>query len=449
MSASQHSTPTGGSDERSDARPTSPPTRRTPAPERRRRAVGWGTSDVLRAAALVAVFVLVLRLLWFAHALFFVVFLGVLFGLAVSAAVDRLERLRIPRGLGAALTVLGFLAVLTGFGFLMAPTIRSQAREVERKLPQAIEQFEGWLNEQRGGTLGLLVRGLTGGGADTAQPARSSDTAAATPASGDAPRQAGDDATVSTEEQPGISARERLGQQLGGVSDYLFRFVSSTLAVLSGVVLVVFVAIYVGAAPDLYHRGLLHLVPHQIRDRMSDVLSATAAMLRRWLIVQLIGMTTIGVVTTVALTMLDVDGAFALGFLAGLLAFIPTVGPLLSAVPAVAMGFLDSPEKALYVALAYIIIQGLESNLLTPLLMQEGVDLPPVLSIVFQALMALLFGFLGLFVAVPLLAAVMVPIKMLYVQDVVGDEVTLPGDDEDEEDQDSSGGSHDAGLARA
>lgn len=452
MSAPQHSTPTGGSDERSDVRAASPPTRHAPAPERRRRAVGWGTSDVLRAAALVAVFVLVLRLLWFAHALFFVVFLGVLFGLAVSAAVDRLERLRIPRGLGAALTVLGFLALLTGFGFLLAPTIRSQAREVERKLPQAIDQFEGWLNEQRGGALGLVVRGLTGGGADTAQRAQPADTAAGTPASGEAPRASGGDTNVESSEQPGISARERLGEQLGGASAYLFRFLSSTLAVLSGVVLVVFVAIYVGAAPDLYHRGLLHLVPHQIRGRMSEVLSATATMLRRWLIVQLIGMTTIGVVTTVALTLLAVDGAFALGFLAGLLAFIPTVGPLLSAVPAVAMGFLDSPEKALYVALAYLIIQGLESNLLTPLLMQEGVDLPPVLSITFQALMALLFGFLGLFVAVPLLAAVMVPIKMLYVQDVVGDEVTLPGDeddDDDDEDEDSGGGSHDPGLARA
>lgn len=408
--------------------------------------MGWGTSDVLRTAALVTLFVLFLRLLWFANALFIVVFLGVLFGLAVSAAVDWLERFRIPRGLGAALTMLGFLGMLTAFGFLMAPTIRTQAREVQEKLPQAIDRFEGWLNERRQGTLGVVVRGLTGGGSEPdPSAAAGGDSAAGT---GGAAQQGGD-TTVGPDEQPGISARERLGEQLDGASAYLFRFLSSTLAVLSGVVLVVFVAIYVAAAPDLYHRGLLHLFPHRVRRRMSEVFSATATMLRRWLIMQLIGMTTIGVVTTVALTLLGVDGAFALGFLAGLLAFIPTVGPLLSAVPAVAMGFLDSPEKALYVALAYLIIQGLESNLLTPLLMQEGVDIPPALSIVFQALMALLFGFLGLFVAVPLLAAIMVPVKMLYVQDVVGDDVNLPGDGEDDEDDAIDGGTDEPGLARA
>ena len=456
--------------------PSPRPDRRQPAarpgpvrpPERRKRAVGWGTSDVLRTAALIALFVLFLRLLWFANALFFVVFLGVLFGLAVSAAVDWLERFRVPRGAGAAITALGFVAVLTGFGILMAPTIRSQAREVRTKLPQAIEQFEGWLDDRRDGTFGFIVRGVAGERTpDTASGARSSgDSAAPSGAAGtagsrpDTAREAGgaadpdaarsaDDA-VSDDEQPGISARERLGDQLGGVSSYLFRFLSSTLAVLSGIALVLFIAIYVGAAPDLYHRGLLHLFPHQVRPRTSEVLSATATMLRRWLITQLIGMATIGVVTTVVLLILDVDGAFALGFLAGILEFIPTIGPILSAVPAIAMGFLDSPEKALYVALAYLIIQFVESNLLMPLLMQEGVDIPPALSIVFQALMALLFGFLGLLVAVPLLAAAMVPVKMLYVEDVVGDDVTVPGeDDDDDDDEDSDGGIHDAGLARA
>ena len=94
-----------------------------------------------------------------------------------------------------------------------------------------------------------------------------------------------------------------------------------------------------------------------------------------------------------------------------------------AAVPAVAMGFLDSPEKALSVALAYLVIQQLEGHLLIPMLMKEGMDLPPALTIVTQGVMALLFGFLGLMVAVPLLATVIVPIKLLYVQGVVGDAV--------------------------
>jgi predicted PurR-regulated permease PerM len=147
-------------------------------------------------------------------------------------------------------------------------------------------------------------------------------------------------------------------------------------------------------------------------------------------------MAVIGSVTTIALLIFRVKAAFALGLLAGLFEFIPTVGPILSAVPAVAMGFLDSPEKALMIGAVYIGIQFLENHLLIPLLMRGGVDLPPALTVVTQALMALVFGFIGLMVAVPLLAAVMVPIKMIYVHDVVGDRVDVLGDDDDDDEDD-------------
>src|SRR6185436_16908924 len=119
------------------------------------------------------------------------------------------------------------------------------------------------------------------------------------------------------------------------------------------------------------------------------------------------------------------------GLIAGLLEFIPTVGPILSAIPAIAMGFLDSPEKAATVAAVYVGVQFMENHLLIPLLMKGGVDVPPVLTILGQALMTLVFGFLGLMVAVPMLAATMVAVKMLYVERVVGDEVAVVNRDED------------------
>jgi predicted PurR-regulated permease PerM len=134
----------------------------------------------------------------------------------------------------------------------------------------------------------------------------------------------------------------------------------------------------------------------------------------------------VGAFTTVILLLLGIKAAVALGIIAGILEFIPIAGPILAAVPAVAMGFLDGPEKALYVVLAYVVIQQMESNLLYPLLMKKGLELPPVLTIVTQGVLAIVFGFIGLLVAVPMLAAVMVPIKMLYVRDVVGDDVQLP-----------------------
>ena len=118
--------------------------------------------------------------------------------------------------------------------------------------------------------------------------------------------------------------------------------------------------------------------------------------------------------------------AFALGLLAGLFEFIPTVGPIVSALPAIAMAFLDSPEKALSVGIAYVGIQFFENHLLIPLLMKGGIDLPPALTVFSQALMALTFGFLGLMCAVPLLAATVVAVKMLYVEDVVGEQHVSP-----------------------
>jgi predicted PurR-regulated permease PerM len=221
---------------------------------------------------------------------------------------------------------------------------------------------------------------------------------------------------------------------MGGVVRYLFPFLQSTLAVIGGLLLIIFLAIYIAADPELYHRGLMHLFPKPSRTRAGEILSAMATVLRKWLVTQLIAMLTIGAVTTVVLVILKVKAALALGVIAGLLEFIPTIGPTLSAIPAIGMGFLDSPEKALYVVVAYVGIQFLENHILIPILMKGGIDLPPALTISSQALATMLFGFLGLMVAVPLLAAVMVAVKMLYVEDVVGDEIVVldRGDDDDD-----------------
>ena len=173
----------------------------------------------------------------------------------------------------------------------------------------------------------------------------------------------------------------------------------------------------------------MHLFPHRARRKAGEVLSATATTLRRWLLMQMIAMVAIGAVTTVALLLLGVKAAIALGILAGLLEFIPYVGPILSAVPAIAMAHGGRTREGDLCALAYVAIQQLEGVVLQPLLMKEGLELPPVLTILGQALFALVFGFMGLLLAVPLLATAMVPIKMLYVRDVVGDEVSVPGDD--------------------
>jgi len=371
----------------------------------------------MRTAALVIGMYIVVQLVWFAHFLFLVAFLGVLFGLAVSVGVDHLERLHIRRGLGAAIIVVAFFAVLVGFGALMAPTLHDQSVELRRRLPDAIDRVELWMNTHRSGFLGLLINSVAGEAvADTTgQPA-------VTPP-GAPPSVQPDSISLPA------TLRHRVGAGVSDVTKFLFPFLSSTLAVVSGFIIIVFLAIYIGADPEMYRRGIMHLFPHGKRERAGEVLSAIAAVLRKWLVTQLIAMLTIGVVSTIVLLALGVEAAFALGLIAGLLEFVPTIGPILSAIPAIAMGFISSPEKALWVAVAYWGIQFFENHLLIPLLMKGGIDLPPALTIFSQALMALIFGFLGLMCAVPILAATMVAVKMLYVEGVVGDPQIGPGED--------------------
>jgi predicted PurR-regulated permease PerM len=145
--------------------------------------------------------------------------------------------------------------------------------------------------------------------------------------------------------------------------------------------------------------------------------------LRRWLTSQLIAMLAIAVVSFIVLSLLKVRAALALAILAGLFEFIPMLGPILSGTPAVAMGLLDSPQKAVLVLVAFTLIQFFENHILIPMLMKEGLDLPPVVTLIGLALMGLVFGFLGMLIAVPLLALLMVVVKMLYVEDVVGEEM--------------------------
>lgn len=119
-----------------------------------------------------------------------------------------------------------------------------------------------------------------------------------------------------------------------------------------------------------------------------------------------------------------------LALLAGLLSFIPNFGPIISAVPALLIAFVDSPITAVYVMILYIGVQLIESNVITPLIERETVELPPGLTVVFQLGLASLVGGLGLVLATPLLAMIVVVVQLVYLQDILGDkEESLVSDD--------------------
>jgi predicted PurR-regulated permease PerM len=365
---------------------------------------GWRSADVVRAVALGLGVIASAVAIWEASTVVFTVFLGVLFGLAISSGVDQLARLHIPRGLGAFIVVLGFVGILSLIGLLIAPTVAEQGREIESRIPEAARQVESWLNREERTSLRSITAHLPfarGERRDTTAAARAPSAAPAAPS--------GVDSQVTS--------------QIAGVAGRVFGVVGSTVEILVYLLLVLFIAIYIATDPGLYHRGFMHLFPHHARARAGQVLSHMSSVMRQWLLTQLIAMITLAVVWAIVLSLLSVKAALALAVIAGLLEFVPTIGPTMAVIPALAMGLLDSPAKALSVLGAYLIIQGFEANVLIPLLMQGSIDLPPALTIVAQALMTMAFGFLGLMVAVPLLATVLIPVKLLYVEDVVGDQV--------------------------
>jgi predicted PurR-regulated permease PerM len=382
------------------------------------------TRDVVRVLALIFGFYIAVRLLWVAHPVIFLFFLGVLFGLPLSQGADFFEKRRVPRGVSVAVILTLFLGLLIGGGAGMSPILRAQSKELEQRLPEAMDKIDAWLGHRANGVLGILFNEESA--ADTVRIAADSlplDTVrvATTIRTDTTVLAAGTAQTKTTrtdEVVAGGNLRREITKQMRGAQHSFLKFLTSTFAVSGAFMLVLFIAAYIAVDPHLYHGGILELVPVRERDRAAVTLARLATTLRRWLVTQLIAMVVIGGVTTVFLFVLHVKAALPLGILAGVSKFIPIVGSIFAAIPAIAMAFVDSPHKALVVAIGYFVIQFLENHLLVPVLMKHGVNLPPAMTLGIQALMAVLFGFLGLLVAVPLLAALLTIVRTMNAEEI-------------------------------
>jgi len=198
-------------------------------------------------------------------------------------------------------------------------------------------------------------------------------------------------------------------------------YFSSTVGALGNFFITILLAIYLATEPKFYATGVTKLFPMRVRPRVAEVLGAVGETLSWWLIGKVASMLFIGVLTWIGLSILGVPLALTLGLIAGLLSFIPNFGPIFSALPAILLAFIQSPMKAVYVLILFIVVQIIESNIVTPLIERQTVELPPALTIVFQLVLGVLIGGLGLVLATPMLAVLMVLIQMVYVQDVLGD----------------------------
>jgi predicted PurR-regulated permease PerM len=212
----------------------------------------------------------------------------------------------------------------------------------------------------------------------------------------------------------------------GNVVGRLTGIVGSAVGLLANFALIGIAGIYLAAEPELYRQGVLQLVPTTYVVRVEEVADAIGESLRLWIAGQLFAMVVVGIMWGVSLWALGVGSALALGVIAGLAEFVPVIGPILGAVPAVIIALAQNPALALWAVLVYLIIQQIESSLLMPLIQARVVSLPPTITLFAMVTCGLLFGILGVLFAMPLAVAMMVLVKMLYIEDVLGKRVRPP-----------------------
>jgi predicted PurR-regulated permease PerM len=213
------------------------------------------------------------------------------------------------------------------------------------------------------------------------------------------------------------SAIERGGQALlsGNVVSRIGGALGAALGAIINLFLVLFAGLYIAAQPSLYRDGFLKLVPPQDRDRIDATVTRCGAALRYWLLGQLIAMVVVGVLTWVGLALLAVPSALALGLFAGLAEFVPILGPIAAAIPALIIALSQDTQLALWVLALFMVIQQLEGNLLQPIIQRKMVALPPAVTLFAVLAFAILFGAMGVLLAAPLAVVTLVVVQDLYV----------------------------------
>lgn len=333
------------------------------------------THQSLIVVGIVAATVTLIILFWYIVDVLLLVFGAVLFAIVLRAPTDWLSRHTFlsPRwSLAVVLALLAALLVLGGV--LFGNALADQVNQLIQRVPEIIDKIAAGLARYS-----WLLRRVVPGG-------------------------------------------------LGGESEFIgkgLQAITTTFGAIAGLVIALLMGVFFAAQPDLYVRGFLRLLPQHRRGRVHEVMAAIGQVLRRWLVGQLVLMLFVGTLTTAGLWLLEVPYALALGILAGLLTFVPYLGPIVSAIPAVLVGLAESALLAGYVVLLYVAIQQLE-GLLEPIVQQRAVYLPPVLLLFAQVVLGIVVGLLGVLLATPLAAAGMVAVNMLYVEDVLGDRDAPP-----------------------
>lgn len=345
-----------------------------------RSASGRLTKRTLIVVAAGAAVIALLLMVWQVAQILLLIFASLLLALFLRTLADLISR-------HTALTVTGslILVVLTllgGFVLILAlygPDIADGFYQLSRQLPDTLEQMRNSLKHYDWGP--ALLDALSRAGRTLTNP--------------------------------------RQLAEIAGIFSTAFGAIASFL-------IVVVLGVYFAAEPQTYIDGATRLFPQEQREYVYEAFDRIAHALRWWLLARIIAMLSVGVLTGIGLVIFGVPFAFILGLVAALLDFVPNIGPLIAATPAVMVGLSEGGSTPLYVVILYAVIQGMENYLIGPYINKQMISLAPAWLLMAQLLMGASFGILGLLLASPLAVVVMVLVQMLYVRDVLGEQVELP-----------------------
>lgn len=216
---------------------------------------------------------------------------------------------------------------------------------------------------------------------------------------------------------------------VGALAERIFSWSTTLLGMLASFALVVFGGVYLAVDPQTYRNGLVKLFPASLHPNINATLDDAGQALRRWLGGQLAAMLIVGVLTALGLWMVGVPSAFALGFIAGLAEFVPIIGPILAAIPAIVIAGTQDWHTLWWAVAVLVVVQQIEANLVSPLVTGRIVAIPPAVGLFAVVSLGVLFGPHGLLFGFPLAVVIDVAVRRLYVLDTLGEPVEIMGEE--------------------
>jgi predicted PurR-regulated permease PerM len=343
----------------------------------------------------IVLFTALLAFTWHFAATLFLIFSGILLGVALNAMSNLLGRVvRLPHPLRLTVVCLVVAGMLSGIVFLGGTTIAQQTTALSNTLKSQLVNVKGFL-ERNGIDTSFFDFGTLSQPSDDAAPAPSS-------------------ATPTPHALPSAGTIAASG---GAIFSQSLKLILGTASAVGNFFIVLFLGIAFATQPGVYRDGLLFMAPVRHRVRAVAIVDRIGETLERWLIAQIITMVAVFLVTWIGLSIIGIQSSFILGIQAGLLAFIPTVGAILGGLIVVLASLASGWVAALSAFILFLGVHALESYVLTPIIQRQALDIPPATLFAFQILLGVVFGIWGLALALPLMAIAKVMIDHFKAED--------------------------------